>query len=163
MEDHMVLVVPAAHEWANHEVSLANLKTQPLLMREFGSGSWRVVEQALAAAGLKNEGNDNKYVVGLDRRLAKCRRGGTRRHIRFVLGCAKPACAWNSKACTRSGTEAIPPVLLGVSCRTGTCRECGRIPEFPAQPGTRSLSEARCCCGARSFEKGLIHFSSEFR
>src|SRR5579871_5384740 len=113
--------------------------------------------------GPKNEGIDNKYGVGLDRRLAKCRRGGTRRHIRFALGCAQPACAWNSKACTRSGTEAIPPVLLGVSCRTGTFRECGRIPEFLAQPGTRSLSEARCCCGTRSFEKGLIHFSWEFR
>lgn len=53
MEDHMVLVVPAAHEWANHEISLANLMGQPLLMREFGSGSRRVVEQALAAVGLK--------------------------------------------------------------------------------------------------------------
>lgn len=53
MEDHMVLVVPAAHEWANNEVGLEDLKTQPLLMREFGSGSRRVVEQALAAAGLK--------------------------------------------------------------------------------------------------------------
>lgn len=53
MEDHMVLVVPAAHEWANHEISLEELRKQPLLMREFGSGSRRVVEQALAAAGLK--------------------------------------------------------------------------------------------------------------
>jgi DNA-binding transcriptional LysR family regulator len=53
MEDHMVLVVPAAHEWANHEIHLEDLKGQPLLMREFGSGSRRVVEQALASAGLK--------------------------------------------------------------------------------------------------------------
>jgi DNA-binding transcriptional LysR family regulator len=55
MEDHMVLVVPAAHEWANHEISLEELKEQPLLMREFGSGSRRVVEQALIAAGLKTK------------------------------------------------------------------------------------------------------------
>lgn len=53
MEDHMVLVVPAAHEWADHEITLEDLKSQPLLMREFGSGSRRVVEQALSAAGLK--------------------------------------------------------------------------------------------------------------
>lgn len=53
MEDHMVLVVPAAHEWADHEISLSELKHAPLLMREFGSGSRRVIEQALAAAGLK--------------------------------------------------------------------------------------------------------------
>ncbi len=55
MEDHMVLVVPSAHEWANHEVSLEDLKKQPLLMREFGSGSRRVVEQALTAANLKTK------------------------------------------------------------------------------------------------------------
>lgn len=55
MEDHMVLVVPAAHEWANSDVALAQLKEQPLLMREFGSGSRRVVEHALASAGLKTK------------------------------------------------------------------------------------------------------------
>ena len=53
MEDHMVLVVSASHERANHEVKLEALKQEPLLMREFGSGSRRVVEQALSAAGLK--------------------------------------------------------------------------------------------------------------
>lgn len=55
LEDHMVLVVPAAHEWANNEVAVEDLKGQPLLMREFGSGSRRVVEQALASAGLKTK------------------------------------------------------------------------------------------------------------
>lgn len=53
MEDRMVLVVPAAHEWAANEVTLADLKTAPLLMREYGSGSRRVVEQALAEKGVK--------------------------------------------------------------------------------------------------------------
>jgi DNA-binding transcriptional LysR family regulator len=53
MEDHMVLVVPAGHEWVNRSLKVGELATQPLLMREFGSGSRRVVEQALAAAGLK--------------------------------------------------------------------------------------------------------------
>jgi len=53
MEDHLVLVVPATHDWAGHEISLDELKSQPLLMREFGSGSRRIVEQALTGAGLK--------------------------------------------------------------------------------------------------------------
>lgn len=52
MEDQMVLVVPASHEWADHDVDLEALKDAPLLMREFGSGSRRVVEKALAQAGL---------------------------------------------------------------------------------------------------------------
>ena len=53
MEDHMVLVVPAGHGWADHEVQPAELQHEPLLMREFGSGSRRVVEQALGGIGLK--------------------------------------------------------------------------------------------------------------
>jgi LysR family transcriptional regulator, transcriptional activator of the cysJI operon len=55
MEDHMVLVVPSSHEWAGERVTLQDLKSQPLLTREFGSGSRSVVEQALAAAGLKTK------------------------------------------------------------------------------------------------------------
>jgi DNA-binding transcriptional LysR family regulator len=55
MEDHMVLVVPASHEWADQEVTIAMLKEAPLLMREFGSGSRRVVENALAQAGVKKK------------------------------------------------------------------------------------------------------------
>ncbi len=55
LEDHMVLVVPSSHEWADQEVDLDALRQQPLLVREFGSGSRRVVEQALARAGLKTK------------------------------------------------------------------------------------------------------------
>ena len=53
MEDHMVLVVPAGHEWADHDVRVQELRDHPLLAREFGSGSRRVVEQALADVGVK--------------------------------------------------------------------------------------------------------------
>jgi DNA-binding transcriptional LysR family regulator len=55
MEDQMVLVIPASHEWADHEIDISLLKAAPLLMREFGSGSRRVVENALAKAGLKKK------------------------------------------------------------------------------------------------------------
>jgi DNA-binding transcriptional LysR family regulator len=51
----MVLVVPATHRWANHDITLEDLKSEPLLMREFGSGSRRVVEQALSKAGVKTK------------------------------------------------------------------------------------------------------------
>lgn len=54
MEDHMVLVVPCGHPWAGNEIKPEALATQPLLMREFGSGSRRVVERALHAAGLRS-------------------------------------------------------------------------------------------------------------
>ncbi len=64
MEDQMVFVVPASHEWADHEIDTALLKEAPLLMREFGSGSRRVVESALAQAGLKKK--DLKTRMELD-------------------------------------------------------------------------------------------------
>jgi DNA-binding transcriptional LysR family regulator len=53
MEDHMVCVVPAGHEWADEEVALAQLQQATFVSRELGSGSRRIVEQALEAAGLK--------------------------------------------------------------------------------------------------------------
>ena len=55
LEDHMVLVVPSSHEWAGQKITLDELRSQPLLTREFGSGSRRVVEQALSGAGLKTK------------------------------------------------------------------------------------------------------------
>jgi LysR family transcriptional regulator, transcriptional activator of the cysJI operon len=55
MEDFLVLVVPADHKWANQEIDPDRLKEAPLLVREFGSGSRRVVENALTQAGLKRK------------------------------------------------------------------------------------------------------------
>ena len=55
MEDFLVLVVPADHKWANREIDPDALKDAPLLVREFGSGSRRVVENALTQAGLKKK------------------------------------------------------------------------------------------------------------
>lgn len=55
MRDEMLLVVPASHEWADREVSLAELQQAPLLMRELGSGSRRVVESALAKVGVRRK------------------------------------------------------------------------------------------------------------
>jgi DNA-binding transcriptional LysR family regulator len=63
-QDHMVLVVPTSHEWADQEVDVEALKQQPLLMREFGSGSRRVVEKAIVAAGLQKK--DLKIQMELD-------------------------------------------------------------------------------------------------
>ena len=62
--DHMVLVVPPSHEWADQEIDVKALKQQPLLMREFGSGSRRVVEKAIIAAGLQKK--DLKIQMELD-------------------------------------------------------------------------------------------------
>ncbi len=64
MEDYLVLVVPAEHEWANKELDPERLMEAPLLMREFGSGSRRVVENALVQAGLKRK--DLKTRMELD-------------------------------------------------------------------------------------------------
>lgn len=64
MQDRMVLVVPSSHEWANRQIAVHDLRSASLLMREFGSGSRRVVEQALATAGLNKK--DLRIVMELD-------------------------------------------------------------------------------------------------
>jgi LysR family transcriptional regulator, transcriptional activator of the cysJI operon len=55
MRDQMVLVVPAGHEWADQEIDVTSLKDAQLLVREFGSGLRRVVENALAEAGIRRK------------------------------------------------------------------------------------------------------------
>jgi DNA-binding transcriptional LysR family regulator len=54
LADELVLIVPAAHEWAEGErISTKELLEARLLMRELGSGTRHVVEMALAAQGVK--------------------------------------------------------------------------------------------------------------
>jgi LysR family transcriptional regulator, transcriptional activator of the cysJI operon len=53
LDDRMVLIAPANHEWAGvGSVPLQALTEVSLLLREQGSGSRRVVEQAIRKAGL---------------------------------------------------------------------------------------------------------------
>lgn len=52
LEDELLLVTPPDHPWAGRTVQPDELKLQPMLMRERGSGSRRVVEQALEKAGV---------------------------------------------------------------------------------------------------------------
>jgi DNA-binding transcriptional LysR family regulator len=51
LEDELVLVVPAGHEWAEEEIALSALGSAKLLVRERGSGTREVIEQALKRAG----------------------------------------------------------------------------------------------------------------
>jgi DNA-binding transcriptional LysR family regulator len=53
MEDHMVCVVPASHEWADEDITLSQLQQATLVTRELGSGSRRIAEQALEDAGIR--------------------------------------------------------------------------------------------------------------
>ena len=51
LEDELVLVAPAGHEWAEEEIALSVLGSAKLLVRERGSGTREVIEQALKRAG----------------------------------------------------------------------------------------------------------------
>jgi DNA-binding transcriptional LysR family regulator len=53
MADEMVMVVPADHPWAAlASVTLADVRGEPLILRERGSGSREALERALAEAGM---------------------------------------------------------------------------------------------------------------
>lgn len=53
-EDELVVVVPCGHLWAGRNyVSLAELCSEKMIVREEGSGTRKVMEQALAERGIK--------------------------------------------------------------------------------------------------------------
>ncbi|MEW6661885.1 MAG: LysR family transcriptional regulator [Bacillota bacterium] len=55
-EDELVVVVPYFHNWAKRDkVSLEELREEKIILREEGSGTRKVVENALAARGLNIE------------------------------------------------------------------------------------------------------------
>ncbi len=65
LEDDLVLIVSAAHEWAElKSIPCSEIATVPLLMRERGSGTRRVVEMALERHGVKL--NSLRIVMELD-------------------------------------------------------------------------------------------------
>jgi DNA-binding transcriptional LysR family regulator len=54
LRDELILIVPAAHEWAERAtIASAEIGTIPLLMRERGSGTRLVIESALDRSGIK--------------------------------------------------------------------------------------------------------------
>ncbi len=65
LEDEMVLIVSAAHEWAElKSIPCSEIASASLLMRERGSGTRRVVEMALGRNGVKL--NSLRIVMELD-------------------------------------------------------------------------------------------------
>jgi DNA-binding transcriptional LysR family regulator len=56
LEDELVLIVPASHEWAERgSVTVAEIASAPLLMRERGSGTRRILELALERCGIRQK------------------------------------------------------------------------------------------------------------
>jgi DNA-binding transcriptional LysR family regulator len=65
LEDELVLIASTAHEWAERaSISVSDLCSAPLLMRERGSGTRRVIEMALERQGIKR--NSMRIVMELD-------------------------------------------------------------------------------------------------
>ncbi len=63
-DDYVYVIVPASHGWAGQTIDVKDLCPGPLLMREFSSGISRLIEHALAKAGLKKR--DLRTVMELD-------------------------------------------------------------------------------------------------
>lgn len=53
VEDEMCLVVPAGHQWSRKkQVTTEQLRSEPFLIREHGSGTLKSIQSSFAAAGL---------------------------------------------------------------------------------------------------------------
>ena len=55
LTDEIVLIVPPDHPWAGRELALTSLAGQPIILRERGSATRDVIEQALARVGIQVE------------------------------------------------------------------------------------------------------------
>ena len=65
LEDELVLLAPAAHQWAEQkEIALAELVSAPLLMRERGSGTRHIIELVLERRHIRR--NSLNVVMELD-------------------------------------------------------------------------------------------------
>ena len=53
LEDRLTLIIPCKHPWTGHTISMDQLRQASFLLREPGSGTRRVMEQALRRAGLR--------------------------------------------------------------------------------------------------------------
>jgi DNA-binding transcriptional LysR family regulator len=77
MPDELVIVVPAGHPWAARKtVALADVKTEPLVVRERGSGSRQALERALQEAGGGLEGFRVVAEMGSTQALKQAVRAG---------------------------------------------------------------------------------------
>jgi DNA-binding transcriptional LysR family regulator len=76
LEDELVLVVPAGHEWAEEEISLSTLGSAKLLVREQGSGTREVIEQALKQAGAPIQRMQIAMELGSTEALLACIEAG---------------------------------------------------------------------------------------
>ena len=76
LEDELVLVVPAGHEWADEEIALSALGSAKLLVRERGSGTREVIEQALKRAGAPIQRMQIAMELGSTEALLACIEAG---------------------------------------------------------------------------------------
>lgn len=102
LEDELLLVVPRSHEWAEFgSVSPDKIASEPLVMRERGSGSRHVVEAGLQRAGVRLA--DLRILMELDstEAILSCVEAG------FGIGIVS---AWAVKG--RSGREGLATVRI---------------------------------------------------
>ena len=65
MRDEIVLVVPPGHRFADRDISLAELREEPLVVMQEGAGLRVVIDDELRRAGLRLRDLDPKLELGL--------------------------------------------------------------------------------------------------
>ncbi len=115
MRDEVVLAVPPGHPFADREaVSADELRGQPLILREEGSGTRRSVEQALEAAGLSLPPESVALTLGSTQSVLQAVAQGL--GVGFVSArAAAQGAADGHLACVRlSGVDLTRDLLLAV-------------------------------------------------
>lgn len=124
-EDRMVLIAGKGYGWpSDGKVAVEGLRTVPLLLRERGSGSRRVIELALRKAGLRQK--DLRVAMELDSIVAIISAVEAGLGVGFVS-------EWSIRKEVRLGTVRVIPVE-GLEIRRDftLVRRLGSVPEGPA-------------------------------
>jgi DNA-binding transcriptional LysR family regulator len=74
--DEVVLAVPRGHRFANHTVSLDELKREPLVLMQEGAGVRQVIDDELRAAGVRLRELDVRLELGLQESARSAVLGG---------------------------------------------------------------------------------------
>lgn len=65
LSDELVVAVPARHPWAQRRtITLEELRSEPFILREEGSGTRKIMEQRLEHAGFRTAGMKVSAIVG---------------------------------------------------------------------------------------------------
>lgn len=112
-QDRLVLVIPRDHRWKAHQaIAAAELTAEPFILREPGSGTRSVMQQALAGAGIDLGQLDTVAEMGSNEAVRQSVKAGLGISILSQRSVVEDAARGEVHLLTLDGLDMQRPVLL---------------------------------------------------